>query len=74
MDKQQINHKIDSMASEAKETVELFSEKLDQATQCVSATGDKISNSVRKGAVKAADKVEQAVSSAANRVREKATK
>lgn len=74
MDKQKINTKIDSAADQAKETIGLFSEKIDQATVCATETGRKVKNAAKEGLLKATDRVEEAVTSAADRIREKVHK
>ena len=74
MNKQKIDKHIDNAAAQAKETIELFSEKLDQATVCATNTGQKMKNAARKGVLKAADKTEEAVTAAADYVREKVHK
>lgn len=74
MDTTKIDKRIDAAATQAKETVELFAEKIDQATRCADQTKEKARDSVRKGVIKATDKVEQAVTTAAERIRRKATK
>ena len=61
------NQKIDQAADQAKETMEFFGEKLDDATQCAAEAEDKL----KEGVLRAADKAEEPVTAAADRVREK---
>lgn len=71
MDKQKVNTAIDSAAEQAKQTMDLLSGKIDDATQCARETGANIRESAKKRVVEATEKVEQAVTAAAERVKRK---
>lgn len=62
------------MKAEVQSTIDLLSGKIDQATQCGEQAGLNIKNKAREGVLKATDKVEEAVTAAANRIREKVHK
>lgn len=71
MDKQKMNAAIDSAAEEAKQTMDLLSGKIDDATQCAQETGVHFKESAKESVTRAAEKVEQAVTAAAERVKRK---
>ena len=74
MDKQKIDDRIDRAAEEARETMDLFAGKLDQATQCATDAGTRAENKLKEGVLRATGKVKQSATAAAGRVGEKARK
>lgn len=71
MDKEKVNARIDKAAEQAKETMDLLNDKLDEATHCTDEKAQRIKDSAKETAVRTADRVEEAVSKAADKVREK---
>lgn len=70
MNKEKINAGIDSAAEQAHETIDLLAGKIDAATRCAQETSEELKDRMKKGVLKAADRVEATVSHAADRVRE----
>lgn len=71
MDKKKMDARIDKAADQAKETMDVMSGMIDNATHCADKTAGKIKSKLKEGTLKATDKVEEAVTAAANRIREK---
>jgi methyl-accepting chemotaxis protein len=66
MNKEKINAGIDRMAEEAKETMNLLSDKIDRATRCGNEKAARI-----KRSAKATDAVQETVDRTAERIRDK---
>lgn len=71
MDKQKTNEATDTSTEEEKQTMDLLSQMIDDATPCARETGGNDRESTKKEITKATEKVEQAVTAAADRVKRK---
>ena len=74
MDKQKNDRRADRAAEENRETMDFLAGKLDDATQCAGDNDAREKARTAGDAPRATDKVEEAVTAAADRVREKARK
>ena len=68
MNKEKINAGIDRMAKEAKETMNLLSDKIDRATRC---GNEKAARIKRSGLRRTTDAVQETVDRTAERIRDK---
>ncbi len=67
----QINAGIDRMAEEAKETMNLLSDKIDRATRCGNEKAARIKRSAKAGLRRTTDAVQETVDRTAERIRDK---
>ena len=70
MNKEKINAGIDRMAEEAKETMNLLSDKIDRATRCGNEKAARIKRS-KAGLRRTTDAVQETVDRTAERIRDK---
>ena len=68
MNKEKINAGIDRMAEEAKETMNLMSDKIDRATRCGNEKAARIKRSAKAGLRRTTDAVQETVDRTAERV------
>lgn len=71
MNKEKINAGIDRMAEEAKETMNLMSDKIDRATRCGNEKAARIKRSAKAGLRRTTDAVQETVDRTAERIRDK---
>ncbi len=71
MNKEKINAGIDRMAEEAKETMDLLSDKIDQVTRCGNEKAARIRRSAKEGLRRTTDTVQETVDRTADRLRDK---
>ena len=71
MNKEKINAGIDRMAEEAKETMNLLSDKIDRATRCGNEKAARIKRSAKAGLRRTTDAVQETVDRTAERIRDK---
>lgn len=71
MNKEKINAGIDRMAEEAKETMNLMSDKIDRATRCGNEKAARIKRSAKAGLRQTTDAVQETVDRTAERIRDK---
>ena len=71
MNKEKINAGIDRMAEEAKETMNLLSDKIDRATRCGNEKVARIKRSAKAGLRRTTDAVQETVDRTAERIRDK---
>jgi len=67
MNKEKINAGIDRMAEEAKETMNLLSDKIDRATRCGNEKAARIKRSAKAGLRRTTDAVQETVDRTAER-------
>lgn len=70
MNKEKINAGIDRMAEEAKETMNLLSDKIDRATRCGNEKAARIKRSAKAGLRRTTDAVQETVDRTAERIRD----
>ena len=71
MNKEKINAGIDRMAEEAKETMNLMSDKIDRATRGANDTAAAIKRAAKAGLRGTTDAVQETVDRTAERIRDK---
>ena len=71
MNKEKINAGIDRMAEEAKETMNLLSDKIDRATRCGNEKAPPTTGGPRGGGRGTPDAVQETVDRTAERIRDK---
>lgn len=71
MDRKKIESGIDRAAEAAKETVELFSNRIDAVSRCAREKHAQAENRVKETILRATDAVEEHVTASADRIREK---
>ena len=71
MNKEKINAGIDRMAEEAKETMNLLSDKIDRATRCGNEKAARINRAAKAGLRRTTDAVQETVDRTAERIRDK---
>ena len=74
MNSDKIKAHIDRTAEEAKEAVDLLSEKIDRATACSHEQMDRMKNRVRQGVLDAVDKTEEKTIEVADKIRRKVSR